>query len=255
MEEFASKYDDKFSLVTLVSSVGNGGFGGDIRWIVDCGASSHMTRIWRVFLDFTEIGPSRQVVNEGGMTRAIFGVGNLKFQLDFGRILELDGVLFVPGLRVNFLSVSALEDVGYCVLFEREHVFIYRQGVDPVEMQLISNQVDRLYMLRGQPSMYDSTSDEERQGAYETAVARRIQSCIPREESESLLCTGRRLNQVDRTNAQDEVRSGFQDVARRRSSSSSSVQVLRMAPGSEGDPTEHSVTGLEDGGGNEYIPR
>jgi hypothetical protein len=56
MEDFASKFDREFSLVTLVSSVGSGGFGGDIRWVVDSGASSHMTRIWRVFLDFTKIG-------------------------------------------------------------------------------------------------------------------------------------------------------------------------------------------------------
>ena len=45
MEDFASKFDREFSLVTLVSSVDSGGFGGDIRWIVDSGASSHMTRI------------------------------------------------------------------------------------------------------------------------------------------------------------------------------------------------------------------
>jgi hypothetical protein len=195
------------------------------------------------------------VVNEGGMARVVRGVGNVRFQLEFGGLLELDGVLSVPGLRVNLLSVSSLEDVGYCILFKREHVFIYRQGVDPEELQLIGNRVDRLYMLRGQPSMYDSASDEEREEAHETAVAPRIQSCIPREESESLLSTGRRLNQVDRTNAQDEVSSWFQDVARRRSSSSSYVQVLKMAPGSKGAPTEHSVMGPDDGGGSEYIPR
>ena len=81
--------------------------------------------------------------------------------------------------------------------------------------------------------MYDSASDEEREEDSETAVAPRYQSCVSREESESLLSTGRRLSQVDRTDAQDEVSSGFREVARRRSSSSSSVQVLRMAPGSE----------------------
>jgi hypothetical protein len=129
------------------------------------------------------------------------------------------------------------------------------QGVDPIELQLIGNQVDRLYMLRGQPLMYDSASDEEREEDSETAVAPRFQSCIPREESESLMSTGRRLSQVDRTNAQDEVSLGFQDVARRRSSSSSSMQVLRMAPGLEGAPTEHSVMGPDDGDGSEYIPR
>jgi hypothetical protein len=45
MEDFASKYENEFSLMTLVSNVGSGGFGGDIRWIVDSGASSHMTGI------------------------------------------------------------------------------------------------------------------------------------------------------------------------------------------------------------------
>jgi hypothetical protein len=149
MEDFASKYDKEFSLVTLVSSVDSGGFGGDIRWIVDSGASCHMTVIWQVFLNITETSPDRQVVNEGGMVRVVRGVGSVRFQLEFGGLLELDGVLFVLGLRVNLLSVSALEDVGYCVLFKRELVFIYREGVDPVELQLIDNRVDRLYMLRG----------------------------------------------------------------------------------------------------------
>jgi hypothetical protein len=77
-------------------------------------------------------------------------------------------------LRVNLLLVSALEDVGYCVFFKREHVFIYRQGVDPVELQLISNRVDRLYMLRGKPSLYDSALDEECEEAPETVVVTRI---------------------------------------------------------------------------------
>jgi hypothetical protein len=52
------------------------------------------------------------VVNEGGMARAVRGVGRVRFQLKYGGFLELDGVLFVPGLSVNLLPVSALEDVG-----------------------------------------------------------------------------------------------------------------------------------------------
>jgi hypothetical protein len=46
MEDFASNFDREFSLVTLVSSVGSERFAGDVRWIVDSGASSHMMRIW-----------------------------------------------------------------------------------------------------------------------------------------------------------------------------------------------------------------
>ena len=51
------------------------------------------------------------MVNEGGMARVVRGFGNFRFQLEFGEVLELDGVLFIPGLSVNFLLVSALEDV------------------------------------------------------------------------------------------------------------------------------------------------
>jgi hypothetical protein len=105
------------------------------------------------------------VVNEGSMARVVRGVGNVIFQLEFEGLLEIDGVLFVPGLSVNFLSVSALEDVGYCILFKRERVFIYREGVDPIDLQLIGNRVNRLYMLRRKPLMYDSVSDEKHEEA------------------------------------------------------------------------------------------
>jgi hypothetical protein len=49
--------------------------------------------------------------------------------------------------------------------------------------------------------------------------------------------------------------SGFRVVARRGSSSSSSVQVLRITPSLDGAPTEHSVMGPDDGDGSEYISR
>jgi hypothetical protein len=163
------------------------------------------------------------------MARVVRGVGRVRFRLEYGRLLEVDGVLFVPGLRVNLLSVSSLEDVGYCILFMRGHVFIYREGVDPVKPQLIGDWMDRLYMLRGQPSGYDSPSDEE-QEAPETPVGPRIQSCILREERESLLSTNRRLSWCDRTKAQGGVdsprSSGFRVVVRRRSSSLSLCRCL-----------------------------
>jgi hypothetical protein len=111
--------------------------------------------------------------------------------------LEVDGVLFVSGLRVSLLSVSTLEDVGYSTMFKRGHVFIYREGVDSVEPQLIGDRMDRLYKVRGQPTGFDSDSDEE-QEALET-VGPRIQSCIPSEERESLLGTDMRLSWCDRT--------------------------------------------------------
>jgi hypothetical protein len=102
------------------------------------------------------------------MVCAIRGVVRIKFQLEFGELLEVDGVLFVPGLRVNLLSMSALGDVGYATLFNGGHVFIYREGADSVEPQLIGDRVDRLYVVRGQPTVGDESNEE--QEAPETAV-------------------------------------------------------------------------------------
>jgi hypothetical protein len=81
--------------------------------------------------------------------------------------------LFIPRLRVNLLSVSALANAGYATLFKSGHVFIYREGADSVEPQLIDDQVDRLYIVRGQPIFVDSESDEEKE-APETVMGPRI---------------------------------------------------------------------------------
>jgi hypothetical protein len=78
MEEFSSMFDNEFSLVTLVSGVGSGGFGGDFRCIFDRGASCHMTRIWGAFLIITETGPDRPVESEGGMTQVVCGFGRVR---------------------------------------------------------------------------------------------------------------------------------------------------------------------------------
>jgi hypothetical protein len=159
-----------------------------------------MTRIWRIFLNITEIGPDRLVESEGGMARAVRAVERVRFQLEFGELLVVDGVLFVPGLRVNLLSVLALEDVGYAILFKSGHVFIYREGADPIKPQWIGDWVDRLYIVRGQLTVGNSESYEE-QEAPKTAVGPRIQSRNPREERASLLSIGRRLNWCEWTEA------------------------------------------------------
>jgi hypothetical protein len=54
----------------------------------------------------------------------------------------------------------------------------------------------------------------------------------------------------------DSARSSrFRVDVRRMSSSSICVQVLGLAPGSEGVPTMNNVMGPDDGDCNEYIPR
>jgi hypothetical protein len=108
--------------------------------MVDNGATSHMTGMLDSFMFISEIGPSH-VVNG---THQIRGVDSVKFLLDFGETLEVKGMLFVPGRRVNILSVLALEDVGYVITFERGYVHIHPIDEVPIRIVLIRERRGRV---------------------------------------------------------------------------------------------------------------
>ena len=197
------------------------------------------------------------------------GVGTVRFRLEFEEFLQVEGVLYVPGLDHNLLSVPTLEDARYVTMFKRGHVFIYVDGVDPNPV-LIGDRVEWLYCLHGQPMISEfggwipDSGSEEEQRAPEADGAHIGQLIVPRGERESLQSTSRRLSWCEGTETEegrvDSPRSsGFQIVAnRRRSSVSSSVQVVSMAPASEGAPTVNSVFDMrmaERNDGSLYLPR
>jgi hypothetical protein len=48
---------------------------------------------------------------------AVKGEGTIMFQLESGGSLDAQDVLYVPGLKKNFLSVSTMEDKGFFITF------------------------------------------------------------------------------------------------------------------------------------------
>ena len=164
-------FEKEFSLFSLISSVGSNGVVQNGSWYIDNGVSRHMTRIWHIFRIIYETGPSRFLQSEGGHARAMQGVGKVRFQLRHGGYIDQDGVLFVPGMRVNLPSVSALEDAGYLTLFWRGHVYIfpdrddmghvyiYSESVGLIDPQLIGDRFDELYKFSAQPTVDDSNEE------------------------------------------------------------------------------------------------
>ena len=55
-------------------------------------------------------------------------MGTLTFDRGPKPPLRVSDVLYVPGMKKNLISVSALEDKGYDVLFRRGRVLIYPMG-------------------------------------------------------------------------------------------------------------------------------
>jgi hypothetical protein len=70
--------------------------------------------------------------------------------------LEVAGVLHVPEMMVNLLSVSALEVDRFGVAFYCGQVFLYSEGATPDTSVMLGVGYERLYMLLGRPVMGSS---------------------------------------------------------------------------------------------------
>jgi hypothetical protein len=58
-------------------------------------------------------------------------------------------VLFVPELKVNLLSVSALEDMGYAIMFKDGHVLICSKGATLDATVRLGIREDMMYRVLG----------------------------------------------------------------------------------------------------------
>jgi hypothetical protein len=150
-DEFVEQFEKEFSLVSCLSSSSVAECEDTGAWFVDSGASHHMTRTRVMFLSITDIDSDMHVDSGVNTTHAVEGVGWVRFQLESGGYLEVARVLLVPELRTNLLSVSALEDDGYAVLFCNGRVVIYLLGESPDATQVLGIRDGRMYRLLGQP--------------------------------------------------------------------------------------------------------
>lgn len=133
--------------MSCLSSSGNVVY-EDIRaWIVDNGSSSHMTGMRSMFLSFLEIDSDCHVGCGSSTTHAVNGVGCVKFQPESRGSLEVVEMLFVPELKVNLLSILALVEEGYGVVFQRGQELIYPKGVT----QDVATVLSVKYRLLGHP--------------------------------------------------------------------------------------------------------
>jgi transposase InsO family protein len=88
-------------------------------WLVDSGASFHMTPHREWFYEYERYDGGDVFLGDDLTTR-IIGRGKVKLRPIDGRIRTLTGVLYIPGLSKNLISVSKMDDVGVKTIFEKE---------------------------------------------------------------------------------------------------------------------------------------
>lgn len=116
-------------------------------WLIDSGASKHMTGYREHLIDLVEKESCLHVVLGDNARYTVKGVGSSTFQLDSDIPLQLSEVLYVPGMKRNLVSVSALEDKGYKVTFSEGKVLAWHKNSHMDSAGVIVVRENSLYRL------------------------------------------------------------------------------------------------------------
>jgi hypothetical protein len=89
----------------------------DDMWIINSGASRHMTGDQVRLSSLNEKKTSYKVELGDKNTYPVEGIGQASIKLKIGNNVHLSNVLYVPGLEKNLVSISCLEDKGNRIAF------------------------------------------------------------------------------------------------------------------------------------------
>jgi hypothetical protein len=117
-------------------------------WYIDSGASSHMTGHKHYFNILSKKEFGFEILLGDDYAYHPKGVRTVKFERESGKPLHLSGVLYVPRIKKNLVSVSALEDKGYEVSFKDRRAYIKPRGLSEGFEQVIGVRKDKLYKLQ-----------------------------------------------------------------------------------------------------------
>ena len=106
--------DNEYSLISALTSTVTR---GNDTWLVDSGASKHMSGFKDYLSTLIERESHQKVKLGDDYQYPIKGVGEASYKLESGKLLKMEDVLYVPGLKKKLLSISGLEKEGFRVAF------------------------------------------------------------------------------------------------------------------------------------------
>ncbi|XP_074374128.1 uncharacterized protein LOC141714511 [Apium graveolens] len=100
----------------------------NIAWWIDSGATSHVCKDLRWFIDFQPIEDGSILKMGNVATEPIKGVGYVKLVFTSGKCILLNNVLYVLGIRKNLLSGVVLNNHGYKQVYESDKYILSKHG-------------------------------------------------------------------------------------------------------------------------------
>jgi len=88
-------------------------------WLIDSGASFHFTPHREWFYEYEKYDGGDVFLGDGRKDR-IIGQGKVKLKLQGGTVRTLLGVLHIPALAINLISISKMDDTGVKTMFEKD---------------------------------------------------------------------------------------------------------------------------------------
>src|SRR5271168_194580 len=113
-------------------------------WLIDSGASFHFTPHREWFCEYEKYDGGDVFLGDDRKAR-IIGRRKVKLKLQGGRVRTLPGVLHIPALARNLISVGKLDDAGVKTVFEKDTCKMVRGAL--VLMRGV--RIGTLYKLQG----------------------------------------------------------------------------------------------------------
>jgi hypothetical protein len=133
----------------LISSLTGSITHGSDTWIIDSGASKRMTGYKDSFSELVQKDSPHKVKLSDDYQYPIKGVGEASYRLDSRKPMKMKDVLYVHGLKKNLLSISALDEKGFRVVFIDGEVLMWPRGKSIDDVVVIGVQEGGLYKLKG----------------------------------------------------------------------------------------------------------
>jgi hypothetical protein len=101
----------------LFIQLGKNGGGDGARWILDSGATNHMTGVRVVFSEIDLSVHGTVHFGDGSVTN-IEGCGTILIKCKTDGHKALTGVYYIPCLKANIISLGQMEEAGYKIVLE-----------------------------------------------------------------------------------------------------------------------------------------
>jgi hypothetical protein len=143
-----TKEEDSSEEYVLISALTSTVTHGSDTWLIDSDASKNMTGYKESLSDLVQKDSPHKVKLGDDYQYPIKGVVEASYKLDSGKRMKMKDVLYVPGLKKNLLSISALDEKGFRVAFIDGEVLMWPRGKSIDDVVVIGVQEGGLYKLK-----------------------------------------------------------------------------------------------------------